>query len=215
MWKRLDRAIGYSKKMSDLSDVAFRVWVHLLPWTDIEGRFSADPIVIKSQCLVRYTYRLEQVQEAVRELELSGLLHLYDNGGKDRFLVLHDHADYNPPGRLKNQRSDWPYPGSVKCKCVVDRRADGVPHGGRPSVSSCLVSSVSSGGSGGKDEPKAVCKLCAHSRLTEITLTHERHGDTKMRIACPECDIDGFHLALETQAKKGWRVPTPQEAPGE
>lgn len=218
MWKRLDRAIGYSKKISDLSDVAFRIWVHLLPWTDCEGRFSADPIVIKAQCLVRYTYRLEQVQEAITELASVGLLHLYDTGGSDRFLVLHDHGDYNPPGRLKNQRTDWPFPAGVKCKCVGDRRADGVPHGGRPSVSSCLVSSVSSGGSGGAEkpkEPKLPCKLCANSRLYEIILEHERHGRSAMKIACPACDVDAFQNALEAIQDKGWVVPVPEEAPEE
>lgn len=210
MWKRLDRAMAYSKKLPILSDVAFRVWAHVLPWTDCEGRFSADPVVIKAQCLVRYTYRLEQVQEALVELASAGLLHLYDNGS-DKYLLYHDHADYNPPGRLKHQKSEWPFPGSVKCKCVVDRRADGVTHGDCPSVTSRLVSSVPSGGSGGA-EPRKFCKLCANSRLYEIILKHERHGRTAMKIACPACDVDEFQNALESMQDKGWMVLLPEEA---
>lgn len=201
MWKRLDRAISYSKKVSDLKDVTFRVWVHLLPWTDCEGRFSADPIVIKAQCLVRYAYRLDQVQAALDELELVGLLHLY-NHGSERFLVLHDHAEYNPPGRLRNQKAEWPGPASVKCKCVEARRADGVPHGDCPSVPSRLVSSV--GGSGG-------CERCRGLGLVPVLLKHDRHGDTQIMFPCPVCKPDAFELATPMFDQEGWKMP-PREA---
>ena len=221
MWKRLDQMISSSDKFPKLGFNHMTLWAMMLPHTDSRGRYLANLSWIKGQVLPFFDVRLEQIEASLGKLAEVGLIHLYDAAGK-KYLVYHDHADFNTGGAMANMPSKWPDPPPSLCVCVVclkERRVSGAGAGGDPAqaaiVSSRLLSSRSSGGSGGEEPGKPMCKLCAHSRLTEITLTHERHGDTKMRIACPECDIDGFHLALETQAKKGWRVPTPQEAPGE
>lgn len=115
MWKRLDRKLSTSKKHPKLSDFAFRVWTHLLPWGDVRGVYSRDPILVKNVCMPRYDHRLEQVDSALQELFQERLVHLFDCG-KDVYLVLHDHDEWNPMARMRNQRPEWPAPPRGLCE---------------------------------------------------------------------------------------------------
>jgi hypothetical protein len=60
--------------------------------------------------------RLEQVEKALEELQIVGLIHLFDTDGK-RYLVYHDHEDFNPTGAIRYTRPQWPEPPSDLCKC--------------------------------------------------------------------------------------------------
>lgn len=124
MWKRLDESIGLSEKHARLSWPALGVWLYLLPNTDSKGRYPADVKIIKARCMTyREEFRLEQVEAALQELSKERVLHLYHSGEK-RYLVLHDHDQWNPTGALRYQGAKYPEPPPEACEC--QRRESGV-----------------------------------------------------------------------------------------
>lgn len=152
MWKRLDESIALSDKLASLGWVSMGVWTYVLAQTDTMGRFHRDSRIIKAKCMtMRYDLRPETVEEALLELEKSGLLHCYAVEGKT-YLVLHDYQEFNPPGALGRVSPKYPAPPPGLCRCIdSERRQSGVL---TPDVTSCLVSSTStSEGVEGEDPP--------------------------------------------------------------
>ena len=138
MWKRFDEQVSLSRRVSALSDRAFRVWAMLMPHTDCRGRFLADHVTIWSRCFPRGPMDQEEVKVALRELEKAGSVHVYEVRG-ERYLVFHDHDDYNPPGKLRNIRPKFPDPPVELCPCLGDetrRRHDMTRHDGTVSTPS-------------------------------------------------------------------------------
>lgn len=136
MWKRLDPKIATSEKHSKLGFSSLTLWVMMLPHSDSQGRYWANPIFIKGQCLPLFDHvRLEQIEAALLELQKVGLIHLYDVGDGKRYLVFHDVQEFNPPGGLRYQKTSWPPPPDGICRCV-SRRENDVPTTVVPSSSS-------------------------------------------------------------------------------
>lgn len=133
MWKRLDEKISLSEKHGKLSWEAFGVWVYLLANSDARGRYSGDAKVIKARCMTyRETVRLEQVEDALQELCRERVLHFYHVGSR-RYVQVHDHDSWNPPGALRYQDPKHPAPPPDLCTCT----------GGESGVNTPLVSSSS------------------------------------------------------------------------
>ena len=121
MWKKLHPKIATSEKHAKFGFSPFTLWTMMLPHTDTAGRYWANAAYIKGQCLPLFDHvRLEQVEEALKDLERVGLIHLFDVGGK-RYLVYHDSAEHNPTGGLKFQRPEWPAPPDGICGCLSRR----------------------------------------------------------------------------------------------
>ncbi len=118
MWKRLDESISLSEKWARLSWAAMGIGIYILSNSDSKGRYVADSRIIKARCMTyRYDVRLELIEEALAELERENILHLYDVDGK-RYLVIHAHDAWNPPGALKNSAPKYPAPVKVWCECL-------------------------------------------------------------------------------------------------
>jgi hypothetical protein len=123
MWKRLDESISLSEKLASLSWVGFGTWAYLLSQTDTMGRFPRDARIVKAKCMtMRYEIRPETVEEALLEIEKSGLLHCYAAEDGRRYLVLHDYREYNPPGALGRVSPKYPAPPLNICDCVASER---------------------------------------------------------------------------------------------
>jgi hypothetical protein len=117
VWKRLDPKIATSEKHAKLGFSSLTLWVMMLPHADSKGRYWANTTFIKGQCLPMFDHvRLEQVEKALEELQTVGLIHLFDSDGK-RYLVYHDHEEFNPTGAIRYTRPQWPEPPSDLCKC--------------------------------------------------------------------------------------------------
>lgn len=142
MWKRLDESIALSEKLASLSWVALGTWTYLLSQTDTMGRFHRDSRIVKAKCMtMRYEIRPETVEEALLELEKSGLLHCYAAEDGRQYLVLHDYREYNPPGALGRVSPKYPAPPLGICVCTdAERRKEG----GLPGVPSTLFSAEKS-----------------------------------------------------------------------
>lgn len=123
MWKRLDESISLSEKLASLSWVGLGTWTYLLAQTDTMGRFPRDSRIVKAKCMtMRYEIRPETVEEALLEIERSGLLHCYAAEDGRRYLVLHDYREYNPPGALGRVSPKYPAPPPGLCPCVDSER---------------------------------------------------------------------------------------------
>lgn len=134
MWKRIDELLSQSSKHALLGPASFRVWMYTLIHSDISGVFPADARLIRSQCMPLLSVRLEQVEGALTEIESAGLIHLFDVGSK-RYLVFHDHNQWNPASNLKNQKGTYPSPPTSLCQCIDVRDGD-VPVASAPVLSS-------------------------------------------------------------------------------
>lgn len=121
MYKPLHEELRRSRKHAAASAWASTVWFLVLPQTDSEGRLLADPAFVKSTCFPFRRERFEQVEDALQELARLGLIHLYTAAG-ERYLVIHDHAQWVP--RLKNVKPKYPMPPPDLCICLRSKRSE-------------------------------------------------------------------------------------------
>jgi len=96
--------------------------------------------------------RLGQIEDALLELSYAKLIHLFDVGSR-RYLVFHDHQQWNPPSNLKYAKGIYasPPPGTCICCKSIESNPD----------ETALVSSSSSstglrGVQGGEGASKAI-----------------------------------------------------------
>lgn len=219
MWKRIDEKISISKKLMKVSHLAFRVWAYVLPHTDIAGRFLKD--LVKSQCLPYFSLRLEQVDRALSELDVAGLIHMYDVSGK-QYMAYHDHDDWNGLSNLKNIRTKWPSPPDKLCDCL-DLTEEGqvlnaVPNGERTRNRNRTreeTSSLPAHGEGDEDNPyrpNALHRLNSRDKALLDSLAEIHIGATDMEAAAKafpqipritENDVALYKLVCEHYIKTG------------
>lgn len=131
MQKSIHEALSTSEKHAKVSYLANTVWVFMLPHSDCEGRYKADAMLIKSQCMPYFDLRLDSVEKALGELAGVGLIHLYDVQGK-RHLIYHDHNQWNPGRGLKWRNPRWHAPVGIFCpsvECGAHQNGDAVANG--------------------------------------------------------------------------------------
>ena len=102
----LSKSVSTSNKLANLkSDSPRLLWTWLLPHLDREGRFHADPAIVKGHAVPRLKNHTEKTIEAdLRELSEVGLIILYDVSG-DRYLQFNQ-FDENQPGLRKEREAE-------------------------------------------------------------------------------------------------------------
>lgn len=123
MYGNLHRELALSEKHAKASVFANLLWDRLLAFAVPDGRFSADPALVRAAAFPRFAFRLGQIERAISELTEIGLFHRYDVEGKP-LLIYHDWSDWGP--RLKSARSGYPPPPSSLCRCCAERSRKGV-----------------------------------------------------------------------------------------
>lgn len=122
MYGNLHRELALSGKHAKCSIFANLVWDRLLAFAVPDGRFSADPALVKASAFPLFAVRLYQIEKAIAELVAVGLLHRYDVDGK-AVLLYHDWQEWGP--RLKSARSAYPPPPPSLCRCCAERSEKG------------------------------------------------------------------------------------------
>jgi hypothetical protein len=90
------KSISESKKLSMLkTDSARLLYTWLLPHLNINGCFSADPIVINSRIFTRLNKTTEEISRYLDDIESVGLIKRYQ-ANEDTFLIVPDFAEKQP-----------------------------------------------------------------------------------------------------------------------
>lgn len=76
-------SIHTSEKVNQMTDLQFRLWVHLITYVDDYGRGDARPAVIKGQCFpLRDRLTAKDIEAALQALAGIGCVGLYTVDGK-------------------------------------------------------------------------------------------------------------------------------------
>ena len=120
--RMLKKQISISKKLTLLkSDSARLLYTWLIPHLDVEGRFSADPAVVKGQIVPRLKMTKKKVWEYLQDMAQNELIILYEDDGDYylEFTVFEKHQNIRkdreagskiPPPDL----ATWTYPGELQ-----------------------------------------------------------------------------------------------------
>ena len=85
--RMLKKKVSTSKKLMELkTDSARLLWTWLLPHLDVEGKFSADPDIVKGSVVPRLKhFTSAKVEEYLLDMAENGLIVIYEVNG-DRYL---------------------------------------------------------------------------------------------------------------------------------
>ena len=106
----LKKIISTSKKLADLkSDSARLLYTWLLPHLDVEGRFSADPNIVKGYVVPRLRMSAKKIIEHLDDMARNSLIILYEKNG-DRYLQLNKFKDFQILREDREKESLIPVP---------------------------------------------------------------------------------------------------------
>lgn len=109
--RMLKKAISTSRRLADLkTDSARMLYTWIIPHLDIEGRFYADPALIKGSVVPRIkTFTEEKINSCLDDLNSVGLIVLYVVDG-DRYLSLRKFKNHQSLRLKKEAASIIPHP---------------------------------------------------------------------------------------------------------
>jgi hypothetical protein len=104
--RMLKRAISTSRRLADLkTDSARMLYTWIIPHLDIEGRFYADPAMVKGSVVPRIkSFTEAKIGECLSDMAAVGLIYLYKIDG-DNYLHLRkfeDHQNLRPGKEAKS-----------------------------------------------------------------------------------------------------------------
>lgn len=106
----LKKVVSTSQKLANLkSDSARLLYTWLIPHLDIEGRFSADPKIVKGYVVPRLKMSLRKISEYLEDMAKNDLIILYEADG-DRYLQLRKFKDFQILRKKRESKSIIPPP---------------------------------------------------------------------------------------------------------
>ena len=108
--RMLKKVVSTSQKLANLkSDSARLLYTWLIPHLDIEGRFSADPKIVKGYVVPRLKMSLKKISEYLEDMAKNNLIILYEMDG-DRYLQLRKFKDIQILRKKRESKSIIPPP---------------------------------------------------------------------------------------------------------
>ncbi|MFA5021139.1 MAG: hypothetical protein WC517_03720 [Patescibacteria group bacterium] len=90
------KSISESRKLAELkTDSARLQYTWTLAHLDINGCFSADPIIIKGRIFTRLNKTIEEIEENLKDMEKVELIKIFQSNG-DRFFIYPDFKEKQP-----------------------------------------------------------------------------------------------------------------------
>lgn len=122
----IKESIRTSKKINNLTDFQFRLWLYLITYVDDFGRGSADPELLKGFVFPRRKRVSESdIEKALAELAGMGCILLYEVDGESYFCF----PNWSKHQRIQTKQSKFPEP--VNCSKSQTFSAS---HGASPCV---------------------------------------------------------------------------------
>lgn len=98
------------------SDLSRLCWVLMIPFADVKGRIDADPIVIKGMIFpLRNDVSVDDVEEALRELDSVGLIQTF-KVGKKLFAEIYRFRDFQSIREDREASSAIPEPPTTSAR---------------------------------------------------------------------------------------------------
>lgn len=112
--RMLKRAVSDSRRLSELkTDSARLLWTWILPYLDIEGRFFADPDIIKGKVVPRLkTFTPANVFEYLKDMNRVGLITLYEHDG-EKYMQFRNFREFQNLRENREGKSKIPPPGAL------------------------------------------------------------------------------------------------------
>jgi len=109
--RMLKRAVSDSKKLPELkTDAARLLWTWILPYLDVEGRYYADPDIIKGKVVPRIkTFTPQNVAEYLMDMDSVDLIILYEIEG-EKYLQFRNFREFQNLRESKEAKSKIPPP---------------------------------------------------------------------------------------------------------
>lgn len=108
--RMLKKLISTSQKLAKLkSDSARLLYTWLLPHLDIEGRFSADPNIVKGYVVPRLKMSPRKINDYLEDMVRNDLIIIYEING-DKFLQLKKFKDFQILREKRESKSQIPAP---------------------------------------------------------------------------------------------------------
>lgn len=108
--RMLKKVVSTSRKLANLkSDSARLLYTWLLPHLDIEGRFSANPNIVKGYVVPRLKMSKRKIGEYLEDMAINDLILLYEING-DYFLQLKKFKDFQILRKKRESKSFIPAP---------------------------------------------------------------------------------------------------------
>lgn len=122
----IKESIRTSKKINNLTDFQFRLWLYLITYVDDFGRGSADPELLKGFVFPRRKRVSESdIEKALAELAGMGCILLYEVDGESYFCF----PNWSKHQRIQTKQSKFPEP--VNCS---ESQTFSASHGASPCV---------------------------------------------------------------------------------
>lgn len=112
--RMLKKVVSTSQKLANLkSDSARLLYTWLIPHLDIEGRFSADPKIVKGYVVPRLKMSIHEVAKHLEDMEYNNLISIYEVNG-DLFMELIKFKNFQTLNPKRESPSLIPLPQKIK-----------------------------------------------------------------------------------------------------
>jgi len=93
--RMLKRAVSHSRRLANLKNDSHRlIYTWIIPHLDVEGRFHADPLIIKGSVVPRLKHITEKIiHDALADMVNNDLIYLYQVDG-EQYLELRKFEDH-------------------------------------------------------------------------------------------------------------------------
>ncbi|MAH50262.1 hypothetical protein CMI37_30860, partial [Candidatus Pacearchaeota archaeon] len=204
-----------SKKLGALkSDSARLLYTWLIPWLDIEGRYTADPDILKGHLFPKVESMAKgKINKLLFELAEIGLIYLYKSNG-EQYLQFTKFKAMQTLHKEREAESKIPAPNKKSCELMINHdlspqvKLNSIED--KSNINEVNILIVSKDDIFNKWNEFAKRKSLAEIKSIKKGSTRERHLLT--RIGDDDFDFDTLLLAIEKQPfllgqnKNGWKI---------
>lgn len=113
----IKESIRISKKVNNLTDFQFRLWIYLITYVDDYGRGSADPEILRGVVFTRRKGITEdQISQGLYTLANNGMINLYEVDGESYFCF----PNWEKHQQVRAKKSKFPAPDSNGYQMISD-----------------------------------------------------------------------------------------------
>lgn len=107
--RMISRSISTSRKLARVDDMAALIFTWIQPHTDDYGRLEGDAMTVRAKVCPMRDYTNEQVEKALQEMEVAGLITLY-TVNNERYLQVCNFEEHQTFKTDRPRKEEYPKP---------------------------------------------------------------------------------------------------------